>query len=118
MKKTYYVCIALNNSEILFKEVEGLTKDDAVYEFKKIYNIAPYDILGPFFKKRENSNRKLKNIKFSNIYYKAKYNGWNVSVTETYEPPNYCMVFYDTPIDSNSKKKLDSEIIPIWKLER
>jgi len=120
MKKTYFVCTSYIQDQMVVELIESLEEESAIHIFKTKYNIAPNKILGPFFKKRPKSKRKFKNLKYSDIYYKASYNGWEVSVNELKDPVNYCTITFNKKIDqtSNYIPKNESEIIPIINLKR
>src|SRR5690606_32100313 len=112
-KKTYFVCAAILNNKLEFLTSESLTRLDAIYDFKKQFGVEPDDISGPFFAKREHSNRKLRGIKFSTISYSAIYDGYNIIVNELVEPRNYVWATFNSTIDGNMENIPEPKILPI-----
>lgn len=112
-KKTYYVCAGVYENKLKFLKTEACNKIDAINNFIIKYNFSPEEVSGPFIFRRENSKRKLTNVKFSTKTYKSLYNDWNVIITELVSPDNYVYIMYDSHISDNNLNKPESEIMHI-----
>lgn len=118
VKKTIYICAGIKNNELCFLETEALSKQDAISNYILKYNEEPKEVSGPFLFRRENSKRKLTNIKFSNKSFSGIYNGWRVIANELTFPNSYVFLLYDSRVDGLKLKKPENEMVHISKVNR
>jgi len=104
-KPTYYVCNGLIGDNLISKQIEAATSEDANKIYEKIFGIKPQTLFGPFFKKRVNAIDNIKAIKFSNRSFRALYNGWEVVAIELKDPKNSAYLLFDKRIDSKKMSK-------------
>ena len=91
-RKNIFVCSAINNTDLISKEISADSIDEASSFFESEFNFKPKIILGPFNKKRVIENN-LKTIK---------------------ETDREVFIIYLNPVSNNKKQRLNNTcIVPI-----
>ena len=112
-RKNIFVCSAINNTDLISKEISADSIDEASSFFESEFNFKPKIILGPFNKKRVIENN-LKTINFSKPSRKAIYNEWFVNAFEIKETDREVFIIYLNPVSNNKKQRLNNTcIVPI-----
>lgn len=98
-RQTYFVCAAIVENKLTTRTVPATSPDEASKAFSDLFSQLPQDVVGPFFKKREQVMEKTRNLKFSDQCKKAIYNDWMVSAILLHEPENQAFLSFIKRID-------------------
>lgn len=117
VRKIFFVCVAISLSgDLITKLISAVTPEDAGKLFLEEFNIAPKEILGPFYKKRTQVIENTRILKFaSNMQsVKAIYDNWLVNAFVLKEPENHAyLIFIKREDDVQSTIPKGTIVVPI-----
>lgn len=111
----FFVCIALSKeSELITKIISSDSQNEAKDLFFKQTTLKALEILGPFYKKRNQVIENTRVLKFSDKTYKAQFNDWLVNAFLLKEPENHAYLVFIKRLD-NKKQSIPKGtiIVPI-----
>lgn len=116
-RPTFFVCVAIDNGNLITKVIAAATVVDAKTTFKTQYVVEPQEVMGPFFKKRAQVLENTRTLKFSNQTKRAIYNDWLVNAFLLKEPENQAyLVFIKRNDDKKQPAPQGTIIVPVSEL--
>ncbi len=109
-RSIYFVASGIKNDQILMEEILSKNIIRASQKFKKKFDIEPFKILRPFYKKKIKEKISDKNVVFSNIWKKIEYHGWICNACILKFPENTYWIMPQEQIDKNLNKPIENII--------
>jgi hypothetical protein len=111
-RQIFFVCAAASNGDLITKTIAALSPGEASDLFLKEFEVAPQEIMGPFYKKKTQILETTRELKFSNQVKKAIYNDWVVNAFLLKEPVDQAYLVFIKRVD-NKKLPLPKGIITV-----
>lgn len=103
-RQTVFVCVVISdNSELMTRVIAAESPKEAADSFFEQVAFQPKEVLGPFYKKKNQVIENTRVLKFSNQTKRATYNNWLVDAFILQEPENQAYLVFIKRVDDKKQ---------------
>lgn len=114
-RKTFFVCSAIRDNELISKTINASTQKEADKLFEQQYLLVPQISIGPFYRARTRPD--IQKVIFTGKSKTAIYDDWIVNALLVKEPENCAFLFFDRRVDGKKMIKPSDMIVKLDELK-